>query len=71
MAISILVVFLYGSLVWYMSPVWEMIEARISWEGHLSGGFSGFLCAVIFRNLGPQRPADPFEEDEEEEIVSG
>jgi len=71
MAISILVVFLYGSLVWYMSPIWELIETNISWEGHFSGAFSGFLCAVVFRNFGPQRPADPFEneeEDAEEEI---
>ena len=67
MAISILVVFLYGSTVWYMFPVWELIEANISWEGHLSGAFSGFMCACIFRKYGPQKPADPFENEEEEE----
>jgi len=71
MAISILVVFLYGSIIWYMMPVWEQIEEKISWEGHFSGAFSGFFCAVVFRKYGPQRPEDPFEneEDEEEEEV--
>jgi len=70
MAISILVAFLYGSMVWYMMPVWELIEANISWEGHFSGAFSGFLCAFVFRKYGPQRPVDPFEEDEEELVIS-
>ena len=67
MAISILVAFLYGSMVWYMMPVWELIEENISWEGHISGAFSGFLCACLFRKYGPQRPADPFEDEENEE----
>ena len=76
MAISILVVFLYGGIIWYMSPVWEQIEASISWEGHLSGAFSGFFSAFVLRKYGPQRPEDPFEneEDEEEEedrVVAG
>jgi len=70
MAISILVVFLYGSTVWYMFPVSELIEKNISWEGHLSGAFSGFLCAVFFRKYGPQKPPDPFE-NEEEEVEEG
>ena len=67
MAISILVVFLYGSMVWNMLPVWELIEENVSWEGHLSGAFSGFLCACLFRKYGPQRPEDPFENEENED----
>ena len=67
MAISILVVFLYGGIIWYMMPVWEKIEANISWEGHLSGAFSGFVSAFAFRKYGPQRPEDPFEDEEVEE----
>ena len=34
-AVSLIVVFLYGSTVWYIFPV----EEKISWEGHLSGFF--------------------------------
>ena len=67
MALSMLVVFLYGGMIWYMLPVSELIEENISWEGHLSGAFSGFLCALLFRKYGPQRPADPFENEEEDE----
>ena len=67
MAISILVVFLYGSIVWYMMPVIELVEENISWEGHFSGALSGFLSAFVFRKYGPQKPADPFENEENEE----
>ncbi len=42
-ALSLLVVFMYGSLLWYVFP----IEKGISWEGHLGGFISG-LCLAIF-----------------------
>ncbi|GAA4268095.1 rhomboid family intramembrane serine protease [Hyunsoonleella aestuarii] len=44
-ALSLLVVFLYGSMIWYTIP----IEKGISWEGHLSGLIVGILFAVYFR----------------------
>lgn len=44
-ALSLIVVFLYGSLLWYVFP----INPEISWEGHLSGFFVGFVFALIFR----------------------
>jgi len=49
-ALSLVVVFLYGSMIWYIFPV----EERISWEGHLSGFLVGFAFALFFRKLGPQ-----------------
>ena len=49
-ALSLIVVFLYGSMIWYIFPIKE----RISWEGHLSGFLVGFIFAVIFRKEGPQ-----------------
>ena len=67
MAISILVVFLYGSSVWYMFPIAELMKENISWEGHLSGALSGFLCACFFRKHGPQKPPELFENEENEE----
>ena len=67
MAISILVVFLYGSTVWYMFPIAELVKENISWEGHLSGAISGFFCACFFRKFGPQRPSEPFENEEIED----
>ncbi len=44
-ALSLIVVFLYGSMIWGTLP----IEDGISWEGHLSGMITGLLFAVIFR----------------------
>ena len=44
-ALSLLIVFLYGSMIWYVFPV----EKHISWEGHLAGLITGFIFAVIFR----------------------
>jgi len=50
-AVSLMVIFLYGSMVWYLLPVKE----SVSWEGHLSGFLSGLVMAFIFRGTGPQR----------------
>ena len=44
-ALSLLVIFLYGSMLWYVVPVKE----GISWEGHLSGLVTGGLFAFFFR----------------------
>lgn len=66
-AISLIVAFLYGSNVWNMLP-WSMyLDAKVSWEGHLSGGISGFIIALIFRKHGPQKPIKEWIEEEEEE----
>ena len=67
-AISLVVAFLYGSNVWNMLP-WSMyLDATVSWEGHLSGGISGLIIAIIYRNHGPQKPVKEWiDEDEEEE----
>lgn len=66
-AISLLITFIYGGLIWNMLPFFA--KATTSWEGHLSGAMSGILCAVIFRNRGPQKPII-FEEEEEGEEES-
>lgn len=44
-ALSLLVIFLYGSMVWSILPIQE----GVSWEGHLSGLLTGLLFALIFR----------------------
>lgn len=44
-ALSLVVVFLYGSLLWYVFP----IDPKISWEGHLSGFLVGLILAVTYR----------------------
>lgn len=66
-AVSLIVAFIYGGSVWSIFPVTELIDASISWEGHLSGALSGLLMAVIYRKEGPQKPAVVWEDEEEEE----
>ncbi|MCD6544688.1 MAG: rhomboid family intramembrane serine protease [Flavobacteriaceae bacterium] len=58
-AVSLMVIFLYGSMVWYVLPVKE----EVSWEGHLSGFLVGLFFAFIYRRVGNQR----FEYDWEKE----
>lgn len=47
--ISLIVVFLYGSLVWGLYPKYA-IENNISWEGHLSGFVMGIVLAFFYKN---------------------
>ncbi len=58
-AVSLIVIFLYGSMIWYILPIKE----GISWEGHLSGFIFGLLFAFIYRKHGPQ-PLQYYWEDE-------
>jgi len=45
MAVSFIVVVIYGSSVWYMFPD---VKEGVSWEGHLSGFLIGVLLAFGF-----------------------
>lgn len=64
MALSLLVVFMYGSLVWGIFPM----EEHISWEGHLFGLIAGVGVALAYRNRGTQRPSYSWDTQEEEEM---
>lgn len=68
MAFSLLVVFLYGGLVWGVIPDFYP-EKNISWESHLLGGLAGILIAIAYRNEGPQRKVYQWEEDEDEDDI--
>lgn len=46
--ISLIVVFLYGSLVWGLYPQYA-IANNISWEGHLSGFVMGIVLAFFYK----------------------
>lgn len=62
-ALSLLVVFLYGQMVWGIFPD---IYKNVSWESHMLGFFSGVVLAVIFHKQGPQAPVQEWPEDDEE-----
>ncbi|NNF01765.1 MAG: rhomboid family intramembrane serine protease [Bacteroidia bacterium] len=61
MAISLIVTFLYGSMVWGVFPIVQ----GVSWEGHLFGALSGLVAAFGFRKDGPQKPKYMWEIEEE------
>ncbi|MCF8222555.1 MAG: rhomboid family intramembrane serine protease [Bacteroidales bacterium] len=65
-ALSLLVVFLYGSMVWGMFP---LIDIHVSWESHMLGAGTGLILAILYRRKGPQRklPDWYYEEDDEED----
>lgn len=43
--VSVVVFFLYSSLIWGIFPS----EKNVSWEGHLSGAISGVLWAFVYK----------------------
>jgi membrane associated rhomboid family serine protease len=61
-ALSLLIVFLYGSMVWGLFPG---VYKNVSWESHMLGFFSGVVLAVLYRNQGPQQPVYEWMEEEE------
>ena len=58
-AVSLMMIFLYGSMVWYVLQVKE----SISWEGHLSGFVAGIIFAVMYRKVDPQKFEYEWEQD--------
>ena len=66
MAVSLIIAFLYGSMVWYLFPIKE----GISWEGHSTGAATGVILALIYRKHGPQREETELDDDDEDEDVN-
>ncbi len=58
-AVSLMIIFLYGSMVWYVLPVKE----NVSWEGHLSGFVFGLILAFVYKRVGPQKFQYEWEKD--------
>jgi len=59
-ALSLIIIFLYGSMIWYVLP----IKDGMSWEGHLSGFLIGLLFAIVYRKKGMIREEYQFSETE-------
>ncbi len=60
MAVSLIIVFEYGSLVWGIFP----LEEKVSWEGHLIGLLVGLIIAIVYRKQGPQKITLPWERED-------
>ena len=59
-AMSLIVIFLYGSMIWYVLP----IKDGMSWEGHLSGFLVGLFFAFFYRKKGLSKKEIQFIETE-------
>lgn len=62
-ALSLIVVFIYGSMLWYIFPV----EDGISWEGHLGGFLTGLVLAFIMKSDLPPLKKYAWEHDDYDE----
>lgn len=67
-ALSLLVVFIYGEMVWGILPGFYQ---NVSWESHMLGVVSGIILAVWYRKEGPQTPVIEWAEEEDKENGTG
>ena len=59
-ALSLVVVFLYGGMLWYIFPVKE----KMSWEGHFSGFVVGLFFALLFKSHLPNSESYAWESED-------
>jgi membrane associated rhomboid family serine protease len=73
MGVSLLMVFIYGSILWGMFPSsvlsWFLNDdvvyiENISWEAHLSGVISGLILAYFFKGDGLQKDIFYFDDSD-------
>ena len=62
-ALSLLIVFLYGSMVWGLFPD---VYKSVSWESHMLGFLSGIVLSVLYRKEGPQEPVYNWDDEQDE-----
>jgi membrane associated rhomboid family serine protease len=67
LSISLLVVFMYGGLVWGIFP----FDFKVSWESHLMGGVTGLVLSFFYRGYGPPPVSHEWPEDEDDEYPPG
>ena len=70
MAVSLIIIVLYGGMIWGMVPQEILPQLKsevgnnsISWEGHLSGFITGAFFAYLFRKIGPQKEVPKWDQE--------
>ena len=58
-ALSLIITFLYGGMVWGILPGMK----DISWESHLFGALTGLIAAFIFRKIDPPKKKYDWEDE--------
>ncbi|MCK4879808.1 MAG: rhomboid family intramembrane serine protease [Bacteroidales bacterium] len=58
-AISLLVVFWYGSMVWGLLP----FDFEVSFEAHITGAASGVVLAIVYHDQGPEPERSELDDD--------
>lgn len=48
MTVSLIIIFMYGGMIWGVLP----IEEGVSWESHALGALSGIVLAIYFSKKG-------------------
>jgi membrane associated rhomboid family serine protease len=73
--ISLLITFLYGTIIWGVLPseyqrAIHYIEdgKNISWEGHLFGFLTGVCLAYVYRKIGIQQPVYSWEINNDDDV---
>jgi membrane associated rhomboid family serine protease len=61
-ALSLVVFFLYGGMIWGVLPV----ARDVSFESHLSGALLGIVLAFLLRRLDPEAPRKQYSWEREE-----
>ena len=62
-ALSMIVFFLYGSMIWGVFPA----DPSVSFESHLAGAVIGLVMAILLRNHDPLPPRKTYSWEEEAE----
>lgn len=60
-AISLLVVFWYGSMWWGLLP----LDFEVSFEAHIAGAVSGVVLAIVYRDQGPEPEKKELEDEDD------
>jgi|SRR5664280_103498 len=67
-ALSLLIVFIYGEMVWGIFPG---VYQNVSWESHMLGFVSGIILSVWYRKEGPQSPVIEWSEEGDDKSGNG